>query len=70
MKTLIPYLKDFTTAKAAKASWAAGKDWLICDRFDRYDGKPTSQRDWPKTYTLQLRFNRLTKSTMVKGAGS
>jgi hypothetical protein len=53
------YGRDYKTAKAAKADWKAGKDWIIADISNPYDGKPVSIRD--NCDDVMLRFCRLTK---------
>lgn len=66
--TITPaYGRDYKTAKAAKADFAADKDFIVADFFDRYDGKPVNKSDLinaGKTSVL-IRFCRLTKITMV-----
>lgn len=63
--TVIPaYGRDYRTAKAAKADWEAGKDFIISNMFDRYDGKPVSCRDG---LDVMIRFDNLTKTTMARG---
>jgi len=64
--TLIPaYGRDYSTAKAAKADWKAGKDFIIANIFDPYDGKPMSIRDTQQGDKFMLRFHRLTKTALV-----
>jgi hypothetical protein len=62
-KTVVPaYGRDYTTAKAARADWKAGKDFLIADFFDPYDGKPINKQDADREgLKVNIRFNRLTK---------
>tara|TARA_R110000796_G_scaffold61271_2_gene141900 strand:- start:5995 stop:6192 length:198 start_codon:yes stop_codon:yes gene_type:complete len=65
MTTLIPaYGRDYKTAKAAKADWKAGKDFIIADMFNQWDGKPCSIRDMENEQVM-IRFCRLTKITKV-----
>lgn len=64
--TIIPaYGRDYKTAKAAKADWTNGKDFIISNIFHRYDGKPMSIRDKQPGEKFIIRFNRLTKITSV-----
>jgi len=64
--TLIPaYGRDYKTAKAAKADWKNGKDFIIANLFHPYDGKPMSIRDASSDEKFMLRFSRLTKITQV-----
>jgi hypothetical protein len=54
------YGRDYKTAKAAKADWKAGKDFIINAFGHPYDGKPISIRD--KTGDkINIRFCRNTK---------
>ena len=58
--TMTPaYGRDYKTAKAAKASWYAGDDWIINDVTNRWDGKPANRSDI--TETVKLRFDELRK---------
>ena len=52
--------RDYTSAKAARADWNAGKDFILADATRRWDRKPTSKRDW-EGVTVMIRFNQLTK---------
>jgi len=68
-KTLVPaYGRDYKSAKEVKAAWEAGKDFLIADLFDPYDGKPANlesaqQAGWK---TVNIRFSKLTKIASIK----
>lgn len=64
--TVIPaYGRDYKTAIEAKASWNAGKDWIIADMSSPWNGKPISKRDFPKGTSVTLRFGKLRKTTRV-----
>ena len=64
--TLIPaYGRDYKTAKAAKADYAAGKDFLIAQFGHPYDGKPANKEDMAGA-TVTLRFDSLRKITVTK----
>ena len=66
MITLTPaYGRDYKTAKTAKNDWLAGKDFIIADFTNPYDGKPISIRDAKPGEKFMLRFCRLTKITQV-----
>ena len=39
------YGRDYKSGKAAKADWAADKDFIINDMFNKYDGKPINKSD-------------------------
>ena len=58
------YGRDYTSAAAARADWDAGKDFLVADRFSRWDGKPTGKDDHPAGM-VTIRFDALTKITRV-----
>jgi len=49
-----------------KADFFAGKDFIIADISDPYDGKPTSIRDYPTGTPITLRYKGLTMLTCVK----
>lgn len=62
MTQLIPaYGRDYTTAKAALADWKSGKDFIIQDISDRYDGKPANCESYPAGTKVMLRYCRKTK---------
>ncbi len=62
--TVTPYMTDYKTAKAAKESWGTGKDWVVNDMFNPWDGKPINQSQAVEAgYSITLRFCRLTKTT-------
>lgn len=66
-KTLIPaYGRDYTSAKAVKADFLTGKDFIIADITDPYDGKPCSIRDFEPGTGITLRYKRLASLTCVK----
>jgi hypothetical protein len=56
---LVPaYGRDYQTETAVKADWDAGKDFLIRDIGNRWDGKYTSKSDW-EGQKVRIRYNRL-----------
>ena len=57
------YGRDYKSAKAAKADWKAGKDFIINDFFSHYDGKPCSIRDTKDQ--VMIRYDRLRKVTQA-----
>ena len=64
--TLTPaYGRDYKTAKAAKADYAAGKDFVIAQFGHPYDGKPANKADMAGT-PVTLRFDNLRKTTTTK----
>ena len=66
-KTLIPaYGRDYRNAKDAKADFLAGKDFIIADISDPYDGKPCSVRDFDAGTGITLRYKRLASLTCLK----
>lgn len=57
--TVIPaYGRDYTSLAKAKADWDAGKDFIIADLSDPYDGKPCNKRDM-KDRHIYVRYNHL-----------
>ena len=61
MTTVIPaYGRDYKSAAAAKQDWKDGKDFIIADLSNPYDGKPCSHRDGLK---VVIRYNKLQKIT-------
>ena len=68
-KTLTPaYGRDYRSAKAAKADFLGGMDFVIADISDPYDGKPANLQDMRDAgiSEVTLRFQNLTKLTVVK----
>jgi hypothetical protein len=68
-KTLVPaYGRDYKSAKEVKAAWEAGKDFLIADLFDPYDGKPANLQSVQEAgwKTVNIRFSKLTKIASIK----
>ena len=64
MITVIPaYGRDYTTAKAAQADWAAGKDFIIADSFNRWDGKPINKE---AAESVTIRYNEKRHITVVE----
>ena len=63
MTTLVPaYGRDYTSAKAVKADWEAGKDFTIVDFFDGNDGKAVNKQDAEAAgISVTIRYNRLQK---------
>ena len=54
------YGRDYKTAKAAKADWQAGKDFIIQSYGHPYDGKPISKND-KGSESINIRFDGLRK---------
>lgn len=64
--TLVPaYGRDYTSAKAVKADWDAGKDFLIQDMSSPHDGRYINK---PQAIglTLQIRYKKLTQVCMIR----
>ena len=62
-KTVVPaYGRDYKSAKAAKADWAAGKDFILRDFTSPWDGKPINKQDAENAgIQVNIRYNKLTK---------
>ena len=60
--------RDYTSAKAAKADWEAGKDFILRDMSSRWDGKPINLEDAKGAgYTeVNIRFANNAKLVVVK----
>ena len=64
--TLIPaYGRDYTSKKAALADFDAGKDFLICDMSNPWDGKYCSIRDL-SGYSVTIRYKKRTQALVTK----
>ena len=57
------YGRDYTTAKAAKADWKAGKDFILQAFGNRWDGKPVNIESGANITTI--RFAKLRKVCAV-----
>ncbi len=57
------YGRDYTSAKAAKADWQAGKDFIIADIMSPWDGLPMSIRDVSDNEKIMIRYKKLTQIT-------
>lgn len=54
------YGRDYTSLAKAQADWDAGKDFIIQDIMDPYDGKPCNKEDM-KDRHVNVRYGRLRK---------
>ena len=64
------YGRDYTSAKAAKAAWAAGQDW-VGDYQCQF--RPVSRLELDRlhaSYTVVLRYGKLRKLCVVQCVGS
>lgn len=68
--TVVPaYGRDYTSAKAVKADWEAGKDFQICDMSCQNDGAYINKEDASREgITVNVRYARLTKVLPIKNA--
>lgn len=57
------YGRDYTSQKAVKEDWEAGKDFLIMD-FQL--GGYINKNDKPKDMILNIRYNKQTKVCVIK----
>lgn len=65
---LVPaYGRDYTSGKAVKADFAAGKDFQICDYFDKDDGRVTNREDLLKTSvtSVTIRYKQLRNLVVI-----
>jgi len=65
--TLTPaYGRDYKSAKAAKADFHAGKDFIIADFFHPYDGKPCNKEQLGSgDYPVRIRYKKLAQVCVV-----
>ena len=67
MTTLVPaYGRTYTNQKSVKQDWRDGKDFLIADLFDQYDGKPANCESFPPGSTHVIRYADGRKTVAVK----
>ena len=59
------YGRDYTSAKAAKADWKAGKDFIIQCVMHPDDGRYINKDHGAPTLKIIIRYNQLTKVTNV-----
>lgn len=66
------YGRDYKSGKAAKEDWEAGKDFIINDMRDPYDGKPINLEDAKKSgiKSISIRYKKLTQVCIVKVEGA
>lgn len=62
VKVTPAYGRDYTSAKAAKADWQAGKDFILQDFSSPWNGKPINKPEADEAgFTVMLRYKRLTQ---------
>lgn len=59
------YGRDYTSQKAVKADWAAGKDFIIADVMHPDCGRYVNNQDYP-TGLVMARYAKLTKVVKVQ----
>lgn len=65
---LIPaYHRDYTDPKDVLRDWTDGKDFMIADIGNRWDGRYTSERDW-HGQAVRVRFNRNADFVIIRDA--
>jgi hypothetical protein len=60
------YGRDYRSKAAVLADWNADKDFQICDISSPDDGRYINRQDKPADVALQVRYQRLTKVTVIK----
>jgi hypothetical protein len=67
MTTVTPaYGRDYKSKKAALADWNAGKDFIINDISNRWDGKPVNKQGAEEAgLSIMIRYDKLRKITNV-----
>lgn len=65
--TVVPaYGRDYKSAKAIKADYEAGKDFIIQDFFSGNDGRAVNKADAESAgLTLMARYDKLTKQVQL-----
>lgn len=64
--TLIPaYGRDYKSKKAAIADFEAGKDFIVCDMFNPYDGKPANRFDLLRDQVKYVKIRYYNKTRVV-----
>lgn len=62
MKTLVPaYGRDYKSKAAVLADWEAGKDFLVMDITDRWNGLPANKADLAGIGSVKFRYAKLAK---------
>lgn len=65
MTTLIPaYDRDYKSAKAVRADWEAGKDFVVADFYSKYDGKVANKEDFPAG-EVRIRYGNLRQVMVI-----
>ena len=68
--TLTPaYGRDYKSKKAVLQDWNDGKDFIIADMFNPYDGKPINKRDAEREgieQQVMIRYKNLTQIAAIK----
>jgi len=67
--TLTPaYGRDYKNKKTVIDDWNANKDFILCDMFHKYDGKPINLADAKQAgiKEVMIRYSRLTKIIVIK----
>lgn len=65
--TLTPaYGRDFKSAREAQQSFMSGQDWQIATVFGGNAGRYCSVRDFADGVSVELRYAKQTKSTVIK----
>jgi hypothetical protein len=66
---LIPaYGRDYKYPSEVVMDWKAGKDFMIADIGNRWNGKYTSIRDW-EGEAVRIRYNRLADFVIIGANG-
>jgi hypothetical protein len=67
MQATPAYGRDYKSKKEVLAAWAAGKDFIVQDIMDPWDGKPINLEDARNAglKSINLRYKRLTQVVVV-----
>lgn len=66
--TLVPaYGRDYKSKKALMDDWNAGKDFMICDMYNKYDGSYINKEQADAAGgTYNIRYKQRTQVAVVK----
>lgn len=65
--TLLPaYGRDYKSGKAVQSDWDSNKDFLICDMFSPWDGKPINKAQATIGTTYHIRYKGKTQIKAIK----
>ncbi len=64
---LVPYLCDYQSVKEVRDAWDKGRDFLIHDMFNPWDGKPMNKGDAEDGVVYKVYFKNKVKTCLLRG---